>query len=526
MARTASPNKKKEQKSLEAQLWDSANKLRNNVEPSEYKHVVLSLIFIRYAGFRFEKQHDLLMKQYGPVIAEMPLSYTKDNVFYLPEKCRWDYIMANAKQTNIAKIIDEALADIEKHNKPLEGALPSNYYTTLGIDSSRLGSLLDIINDMDKHMADDEDLFGRVYEYCLSNFALQEGKGKGEYYTPKSIVNLIAEMIEPYKGKIYDPCCGSGGMFVQSSKFIEAHGGNKKNISVYGQESVTATYKLAKMNLAIRGISADLGEKAASTFQDDQHKAEHFDYIMANPPFNQKDWREATELLNDPRWDGFKVPPTSNANYAWILNIYNKLAENGIAGFLLANGALSGDGDEKEIRKALLDKHHDAVEAIIILPRNMFYTTDISVTLWILNRNKKARTTVIGGESRQYRDRTGEILFMDLRTWGEPFEKKYTKFSDDDIKKAALRFHQWQRTDLGEYRDEAEFCKSVKVEDLKDSSLVPGKYIEFKDRDESVGYEEKMGQLQLDMAQLYREDIQAKQAVLDVFKELGFEIKL
>ena len=237
MPRGKAQTKKKEQKSLEAQLWDSANKLRNNVEPSEYKHVVLSLIFLRYAGFRFEKQHDMLLEKYGETMANLPVSYTKDNVFYLPENCRWDYIMANAKQSNISQIIDKALSDIEKNNKPLEGALPSNYYTSLNIDPSRLGSLLDIINDMDKHMADDEDLFGRVYEYCLSNFALQEGKGKGEYYTPKSIVNLIAEMIEPYKGKIYDPCCGSGGMFVQSSKFIEAHGGNKKLISVYGQES-------------------------------------------------------------------------------------------------------------------------------------------------------------------------------------------------------------------------------------------------------------------------------------------------
>ena len=525
MARKASSGKKKEQKSLEAQLWDSANKLRNNVEPSEYKHVVLSLIFLRYAGFRFEKQHAMLLEQYGPAIAEMSMSYTKDNVFYLPEHCRWDYIMSHSKQTDIAKIIDKALEDIEKNNKPLKGALPSNYYTTLGIDSSRLGSLLDIINNMDTHMADDEDLFGRVYEYCLSKFALQEGKGKGEYYTPKSIVNLIAEMIEPYKGKIYDPCCGSGGMFVQSSKFIEAHGGNKKNISVYGQESVTATYKLAKMNLAIRGISADLGEKAASTFQDDQHKAEHFDYIMANPPFNQKDWREETELTEDPRWEGFIVPPTSNANYAWILNIYNKLADNGIAGFLLANGALGGDGDEKEIRKRLLGKEHDAVEAIIILPRDMFYTTNISVTLWILNRNKKARTTVIGGESRQYRDRTGEVLFMDLRNWGEPFEKKYIAFSDEDIRKIALRFHQWQRTDIGEYKDEIEFCKSVRVEDLVDFSLVPSKYIEFKLRDISIGYEEKMTQIQAELSGLFREESKSKQAVLDVFKELGYAIE-
>lgn len=324
-------SKAKVEKSIEAQLWDSANKLRGNIEASEYKHVVLSLIFLKYAGVRFERQHAMLVGKYGEVIAEMPQGYAKDNVFYLPEHCRWSYIMEHAKASNIAQIIDKALLDIESSNKSLQGALPVNYYSGLGIDAAKLGSLLDIVNDMEKHMDDSNDFFGRVYEYCLSNFALQEGKGKGEYYTPKSIVNLIAEMIEPYKGKVYDPCCGSGGMFVQSSRFIEAHGGNRRDISVYGQEYTLTTYKLAKMNLAIRGIAANLGEKAASTFQQDQHKAEKFDYIMANPPFNQKDWREPTELLDDPRWKGFKTPPTSNANYAWILNIYSKLSTDGVA---------------------------------------------------------------------------------------------------------------------------------------------------------------------------------------------------
>lgn len=244
------------------------------------------------------------------------------------------------------------------------------------------------------------------------------------------------------------------------------------------------------------------------------------------PPFNQKDWRETNELLDDPRWKGFKTPPISNANYAWILNIYSKLSTDGMAGFLLANGALSGDGDEKEIRNTLVGKDHDAVEAIVILPRNMFYTTDISVTLWILNRNKKARTVNVNGEMRQYRDRTGEILFMDLRTWGEPYEKKYVAFSEDDIKKAAAKFHQWQRTDLGEYQDEPEFCKAVKVEDLKDSSLVPSKYIEFVNKGGDENYEEKMASLQKELSLLMREEEKSRKAVLDVFKELGFEIDI
>lgn len=283
--------KPKIEKSIETQLWESANKLRGNIEASEYKHVVLSLIFLKYAGVRFERQYSKLKEQYGDMaetVCNMPVSYAKDNVFYLPEECRWSYIMENAKQPNIPQIIDKALSDIEKSNKQLTGAMPVNYYSQVGIDPAKLGSLIDTINDMEKHMDDSNDFFGRVYEYCLSNFALQEGKGKGEYYTPKAIVNLITEMIEPYKGKVYDPACGSGGMFVQSSKFIEAHGGNRRDISVYGQEYTLTTYKLAKMNLAIRGISANLGEKAASTFQDDQHKAEKFDFIMANPPFNQR----------------------------------------------------------------------------------------------------------------------------------------------------------------------------------------------------------------------------------------------
>ncbi len=516
---------KKTEKSIEAQLWDAANKLRGNIEASEYKHVVLSLIFLKYAGVRFEKQYQKLEEQFGGgnMLCEMPVSYGKDNVFYLQEHCRWNYIMQNAKQPNIAQIIDKALADIEKDNKQLAGALPSNYYSSLGIDAAKLGSLLDVVNDMEKHMDEDNDFFGRVYEYCLSNFALQEGKGKGEYYTPKAIVNLIAEMIEPYKGKVYDPACGSGGMFVQSSRFIENHNGNKRDISVYGQEFTLTTYKLAKMNLAIRGISANLGEKAASTFQNDQHKGEKFDYIMANPPFNQKDWRESSELLDDPRWKGFAVPPTSNANYAWILNIFSKLSTDGIAGFLLANGALSGDGDEKAIRKALIEEH-DAVEAIVILPRNMFYTTDISVTLWILNRNKHARTTTVNGEQRQYRERANEILFMDLRTWGEPFEKKYTTFSTDDITNAAKKFHQWQRTDLGEYTDVPEFCKSVKTTDLKDSSLVPSKYIEFVNRDDYAGYEETMSRLQTELRELFAQEEESKKAVKKVFEELGYKL--
>ena len=346
-----------------------------------------------------------------------------------------------------------------------------------------------------------QDIVGRVYEYFLSKFAIAEGKGKGEFYTPKSIVNLIAEMIEPYKGKIYDPCCGSGGMFVQSMKFIESHHGNKKEVAIYGQEAITTTYKLAKMNLAIRGISANLGDVAENTFFRDQHKDLKADYVMANPPFNQKQWRADNELTNDPRWAGYEVPPTGNANYAWILNMVSKLSENGVAGFVLANGALSGGGTEYDIRKKLIE--NNLVEAIVVLPQNMFYTTNISVTLWFLNKNKKERTIEQNGKIKKYRNREREILFMDLREIGIPFEKKYIQFSDDNIKQVTDTFHNWQQIGYeNTYQNTPEFCYSASFEEIekKDFSLVPSKYIQFINRDENIDFDEKMQALQKDFA--------------------------
>ena len=375
----------KKEKSFEETLWDAANKLRGSVESSEYKHIVLSLIFLKFISDTFEKQRQKLIDDGYEARIEMVPAYTKDNVFYLPPESRWSFVQQNAKQEDIALKIDTALSTIEKTNKALQGALPDNYFSRLGLDVSKLSALIDVINNIDTLANPHEDVVGRVYEYFLAKFAIAEGKGKGEFYTPKSIVNLLAELIEPYKGKIYDPCCGSGGMFVQSMKFIENHKGSTKDISVYGQEYTGATYKLAKMNLAIRGISANLGAAAKDTFANDQHETLKADFIMANPPFNQKSWRASDELTDDPRWDGYETPQTGNANYGWILHMVSKLSENGVAGFILSNGALSGDGTEKEIRKKLIE--NNLVESIIILPRNMFYTTDISVTLWILNKN-------------------------------------------------------------------------------------------------------------------------------------------
>ncbi|WP_045589851.1 type I restriction-modification system subunit M [Vibrio vulnificus] len=518
------PATKKKEKSFEETLWDAANKLRGSVESSEYKHIVLSLIFLKFISDTFEKRKQDLIGAGQEKYVDLVQAYTKENVFYLPEESRWSFVQQNAKQEDIALKIDTALSTIEKTNKALQGALPDNYFSRLGLDVSKLSALIDVINNIDTLANPHEDVVGRVYEYFLSKFAIAEGKGKGEFYTPKSIVNLIAELIEPYKGKIYDPCCGSGGMFVQSMKFIENHKGNKKDISVYGQEYTGATYKLAKMNLAIRGISANLGAAAKDTFANDQHETLKADFIMANPPFNQKDWRASDELVDDHRWDGYETPQTGNANYAWILHMVSKLSENGVAGFILANGALSAD---KATRQKLIE--NNLVEAIIVLPIKMFYTTDIGVTLWILNKNKKAHIVEHGDISRRYRDREDEILFMDLRQRGEPFEKKFVQFSDQDIREFAHTFHTWQQVGaVDKYEDVIEYCYSAKKEEIaaKGYSLVPSKYIEFLNRDENIDFDKNMSSLQSEFRELLKAENKSKSDLLNVFKELGYEIKL
>jgi type I restriction enzyme M protein len=520
--------KEVKEKAIEVTLWEAANKLRGSVEPAEYKHVVLGLIFLKFASDKFEEHRAKLIAEGKEKYIEMPEFYNMNNVFFLEETSRWSYLIIRAKQNDIALLIDTALHTIEKNNKALKGALPDNYFSRLGLDVTKLASLLDTINDIDTTKDPKQDVVGKVYEYFLSKFALAEGKGKGEFYTPKSIVNLIAEMIEPYKGIIYDPACGSGGMFVQSIKFIEAHHGNKKEISIYGQEYTNTTYKLAKMNLAIRGISGNLGEKAADTFLDDQHKDLKADFIMANPPFNQKDWRAENELTDDPRWRGYDVPPKSNANYGWILNMVSKLSDNGVAGFILANGALSGGGEEYKIRRKLIE--NNLVEAILVLPRNLFYTTDISVTLWIINKNKKAYVRSYDySPQRNYRDRSTEILFMDLRQMGEPFEKKFTQFSDADIQKVVNTYHQWQNLNsIGElqFAPIPEFCYSASIDEIakKDFSLVPSKYIEFVNRDENIDFDEKMQSLKSEFAELLKAEELSKKELLNVFETLGYKI--
>ncbi len=561
------------EKSIEEILWQSCDKLRGSVEPTEYKHVVLGLIFLKFASDKFEERKRELIAEGKDKYVETKDFYTMENVFFLDEISRWCYIIKNAKQNDISLKIDTALSTIEKNNPALKGALPDNYFSRLALDKTKLASLLDTINDIDTLKNNGQDVIGRVYEYFLGKFALKEssGKGKGEFYTPKTIVNLIAELIEPYKGIIYDPCCGTGGMFVQSIKFIENHQGTKKEVSIYGQENTPTTYKLAKMNLAVRGISTNLGEKHADTFANDQHKDLKADYIMANPPFNLKDWRGENELLDDPRWMGYEVPPKSNANYGWILNMVSKLSENGVAGFILANGALSGGGEEYKIRRKLIE--NNLVEAIIIIPRNTFYTTDISVTLWILNKNKKERDVLmVNGEGlgvnegeginnyKHYRNREKEILFMDLRCWGSEYEKKYVQLTEQDIEKVVLNYHNWQGaivngkglmvngkglmvngkglmvnedTDINNspltintYKDIPEFCKSASFEDVEanDFSLVPSKYIEFVDKDSGIDFDTEMKRIQKDFTALLQEEKDSQSQLINAFKVLGYEL--
>lgn len=517
--------KEKKVKSIEETLWDSANKLRGSVESAEYKHVVLGLIFLKFASDKFEEHRKALIDKGQEKYIEMPEFYNQNNVFFLEETSRWSYIIKNAKQNDIALKIDTALHNIEKANKTLKGALPDNYFSRLGLDLTKLASLLDTINEINTLEDKERDIVGRVYEYFLKKFAIAEGKGKGEFYTPKTIVNLIAEMIEPYKGIIYDPACGSGGMFVQSIKFIESHHGNKKEVSIYGQEYTNTTYKLAKMNLAIRGINATLGEKAADTFADDQHKDLKADYIMANPPFNQKDWRGENELLDDPRWHGYDVPPKSNANYGWILNIVSKLSENGVAGFILANGALSGGGEEYKIRRKLIE--NDLVEAILIIPRDTFYTTDISVTLWILNKNKKSRNVEINGKAKKYRNREREILFMDLRRLGTEYDKQFIEILSEDVSKITENYHNWQQEFFKDtYKDIPEYCYSASYEEIENNnfSLVPSKYIPFVDKDSEIDFETEMKRVQSTFKKLILEEKKSQEALQEAFKGLGYEL--
>jgi len=503
----------KNTKGFEETLWDAANKLRGSVESSEYKHIVLSLIFLKFISDKFETRRQEMMDEGQGDYVDMVEFYTMKNVFYLPETSRWSHILKHAKQDDIAVRIDTALHAIEKNNPALRGALPDNYFSRLGLDAAKLAALVDTINNIETmanecHMTE-QDLVGRVYEYFLGKFAASEGKGGGEFYTPKSIVTLIAEMIEPYRGKIYDPCCGSGGMFVQSIKFVNSHNGNQKDISIYGQEYTGTTYKLAKMNLAIRGISGNLGDVAADTFFKDQHPDLKADYIMANPPFNQKDWRAANELTKDPRWAGYTIPPTGNANYAWILHMIAKLSENGTAGFVMANGSMSSNtSGEGDIRREIIE--NDLVDCMIALPGQLFYTTQIPVCLWFLTKNKKA------DKERGFRSRVNQTLFIDARQMGTMTSRIHKELTTEDIAEIAGTYHNWRTGKWnGEYaaqgsasvaggrmpgatEDKAGFCKSATFDEIEanDFVLTPGRYVGAAEiEDDGIPFETRMAEL-------------------------------
>lgn len=508
-------------------MWNCRVIFRGKVSGENNRDAVMGLVFLKFAGDKFEKRRAEIQQEHGdvPAFLEKDSFYRAKNVFYLTETSRWSYIVKNASADDIAVILDKAMADIEDRNPPLKGALPQNFYSTLGLRSNDIKGLIDEINKIDERRFQEKDLIGHVYEYFLQVFAIdsgqKSGKEKGEFYTPSSIVELIAELIEPYDGQVYDPCCGSGGMFVQSIKFVEQHHGNRDKISVLGQESKPDTWRLSKMNLAIRGISCNFGDKNASSFTEDQHPGIKVQYIMANPPFNLKNWRGPDELTDDFRWKGYETPPVSNANYAWILHMLSKLdVTNGIAGFLLANGALNADSEEYKIRKQLVE--NDKVEAIIVLPREMFYSTDISVTLWIINNNKKARTL----NGRNLRDRTKEFLFIDLRRWNtNTYEKKYVMFSAEQIAAVKKIYTDWQTGDG--YTDVPELCKAATLADIQaqNYSLASSKYIEFIDHDLEIDYEAEMKRIQTEMREIMKTEKQSQAMLEAAFKGIGYGIE-
>ncbi len=522
--KSAKKNKAKEL-GFEESLWDAANKLRGSVESAEYKHIVLSLIFLKFISDKFEKQREKLIAEGMADYVDMVEFYAKDNVFYLPEDARWSFIQKQAKQDDIAVKIDTALHTVEKNNVSLKGALPDNYFSRLGLDGSKLAALIDTINNIDTVANEcemtEEDLVGRVYEYFLGKFAASEGKGGGEFYTPKSIVALIAEMIEPYKGKIYDCCCGSGGMFVQSLKFIDSHNGNKKDISIYGQEYTNTTYKLAKMNLAVRGISGNLGDVAGDTFFKDQHPDLKADFIMANPPFNQKQWRADNELVDDPRWAGFDVPPTGNANYAWIMHMISKLSENGTAGFVLANGSMSTNTNtEGDIRQKVIE--NDLVDCMIALPGQLFYTTQIPVCLWFITKNKKEDT------ERGYRNRQGETLFIDAREMGSMINRVNKELTKKDIADITRTYHAWRGDEKdGSYEDKAGYSKSATLDDIRanDFVLTPGRYVGAAEIEgDGIPFETKMSDLtQVLYKQMNRAE-ELDKTILNNLEGLGYGV--
>ena len=492
---------------FEEQLWASADKLRNNMDASEYKHVVLGLIFLKYVSDTFMEKWEELMQDDSD-FAEDRDEYLAEGIFWVPENARWNYISEKAKLPEIGSIIDTALDSIEKENDSLRGVLPKNY-SRPELDKRILGEIVDLFTNINVGgtIAKEKDVLGRVYEYFLGKFAANEGKGGGEFYTPKSIVTLMVEMIEPYKGYVYDPACGSGGMFVQSLKFVQEHSGNAFDISVYGQESNPTTWKLAKMNMAIRGIENNLGSKNADTFHEDLHTSLKADYILANPPFNQSDWGQ-TLLVNDPRWK-FGTPPAGNANYGWIEHMLDKLNQRGRAAVVLANGSLSSNtSNEGEIRKNILEA--DLVDAIVALPDKLFYTTGIPVCIWFFNRDKKNK---------------GETLFIDARKMGTMVNRRLRELTDEDIKEIASVYHKYKENEG--YEDKQGYCKRATLDEIRanDYILTPGRYIGIEEvEDDGEPFEEKMDRLTTTLAKQFKKSIELQDEIRKQLGGIGYEL--
>ena len=521
-------NKVQKEETLETILFNCRNSLRGRAAMTDKRDLLLTLVFLKFIGERFKEQQEKIRKSFkeqgiddeGFIEMQLkrPQHYLQDGVFFLSEDTFWDKLK-DTSATSMAVTFDTAIKLLDDNEPKLKNALPQQIFTKTQLEPGVLKSVVDEIEKIDPKRFVEHDLIGRVYEYFLQAFSINADKEEGEFYTPHSIVELIASLIEPFDGTVYDPCCGSGGMFVQATKFIEAHGGNTQAVNVYGQESEPATYRLAKMNLAIRGISYHLGDRAVSTFSNDQHKDIKVDYIMANPPFNLKRYADYGDFENDPRWKGYGTPPTSNANYAWILHMLNKLnVQNGVAGFLLANGALDDD-DTKAIRQKLIE--NDKVEAIIVLPRNMFYSTDISVTLWILNNNKK------GGprHDRMLRNREGEVLFVDLRTWNENiYEKKYVKLSDEQIAEVCKIYFDWATTASEKYA-KPELYYAAHLDEIREKgfSLVPSRYIELVDRDTEIDYQSALTQMSQQFDALKKRWDENEATLVNAFKVLGYD---
>ena len=489
---------------FEQQIWAAADILRGNLDAAEYKHVVLGLIFLKYISDKFEERYNELLADNDDV--EDKDAYLEKNVFYVPPQARWSVIAEAAHKEEIGTVIDEAMRAIEKENKRLKDVLPKNYARS-ELDKRRLGNVVDLFTNikMIEH-GTDKDILGRAYEYCLARFAEQEGKRAGEFYTPSCVVRTLVEVLQPFKGRVYDPCCGSGGMFIQSSKFVESHSGNIGNLSIYGQDSNPTTRKMAVMNLAIHGIEADLGPYHADTFYNDLHPTLKADYILANPPFNLSGWNDGS-LNDDPRWK-YGLPPAGNANFAWLQHMIYHLAPNGKMGVVLANGSLSSQtGGEGEIRRRIIED--DLVEGIVAMPTQLFYTTQIPVSLWFISRNKKQK---------------GKTLFVDARKMGTMVTRRLRELTDEDIAKIADTFKAFNDGTLEEVRG---FCAVATTEEIakQDYILTPGRYVGIEEQeDDGEPFEEKMARLSGELSELFKRSHELEEEIRKRLGAIGYEV--